>query len=31
VSNIYAKLGVPSRAAAATYAHRHGLVGSTDG
>ena len=26
VSNIYAKLGVSSRAAAASYAHEHGLV-----
>ena len=26
VSNLYAKLGVSSRAAAATYAHEHGLV-----
>jgi DNA-binding CsgD family transcriptional regulator len=26
VSNIYAKLGVSSRAAAASYAHQHGLV-----
>jgi DNA-binding CsgD family transcriptional regulator len=26
VSNIYTKLGVPSRAAAASYAHEHGLV-----
>jgi DNA-binding NarL/FixJ family response regulator len=26
VSNIYAKLGVSSRAAATNYAHQHGLV-----
>ncbi len=26
VSNIYAKLGVSSRAAATTYAHKHGLI-----
>ena len=26
VSNMYAKLGVSSRAAAATYAHEHGLT-----
>jgi DNA-binding CsgD family transcriptional regulator len=31
VSNIYAKLGVSSRAAAATYAHQHGLVRSATG
>jgi DNA-binding CsgD family transcriptional regulator len=31
VSNIYAKLGVSSRAAATGYAHRHGLVGSPTG
>jgi DNA-binding NarL/FixJ family response regulator len=29
--NIYAKLGVSSRAAATGYAHRHGLVGSPTG
>jgi DNA-binding NarL/FixJ family response regulator len=26
VSNLYAKLGVSSRAAATTYAHEHGLI-----
>lgn len=26
VSNLYAKLGVSSRAAATTYAHQHGLI-----
>jgi DNA-binding CsgD family transcriptional regulator len=31
VSNIYAKLGVSSRAAAASYAHQHGLVRSVAG
>jgi DNA-binding NarL/FixJ family response regulator len=31
VSNIYAKLGVSSRAAATSYAHQHGLVRSTTG
>ena len=31
VSNIYAKLGVSSRAAATTYAHEHGLVGLSSG
>jgi DNA-binding NarL/FixJ family response regulator len=31
VSNIYAKLGVSSRAAAASYAHEHGLVRSVSG
>jgi DNA-binding CsgD family transcriptional regulator len=31
VSNIYAKLGVSSRAAAASYAHEHGLVRSATG
>jgi DNA-binding CsgD family transcriptional regulator len=31
VSNIYAKLGVSSRAAATTYAHQHGLVRSATG
>jgi DNA-binding CsgD family transcriptional regulator len=31
VSNIYAKLGVSSRAAATTYAHEHGLVRSATG
>jgi DNA-binding CsgD family transcriptional regulator len=31
VSNIYAKLGVSSRAAAASYAHQHGLVGTATG
>ncbi|HEY6637987.1 MAG TPA: LuxR C-terminal-related transcriptional regulator [Solirubrobacterales bacterium] len=31
VSNIYAKLGISSRAAAASYAHEHGLVRSPSG
>ncbi|HEY6772314.1 MAG TPA: LuxR C-terminal-related transcriptional regulator [Solirubrobacterales bacterium] len=31
VSNIYAKLGVSSRAAAVSYAHEHGLVRSATG
>ena len=31
VSNIYAKLGVSSRAAATSYAHEHGLVRSATG
>ena len=31
VSNIYAKLGVSSRAAATSYAHEHGLVGPATG
>ncbi len=31
VSNIYAKLGVSSRAAATSYAHQHGLVRSATG
>jgi DNA-binding CsgD family transcriptional regulator len=31
VSNIYAKLGVSSRAAATSYAHEHGLVRPTTG
>jgi DNA-binding CsgD family transcriptional regulator len=31
VSNIYAKLGVSSRAAATAYAHQHGLVRSATG
>jgi DNA-binding CsgD family transcriptional regulator len=31
VSNIYAKLGVSSRAAATSYAHEHGLVGTATG
>jgi DNA-binding CsgD family transcriptional regulator len=31
VSNIYAKLGVSSRAAATSYAHEHGLVRSSPG
>jgi DNA-binding CsgD family transcriptional regulator len=31
VSNIYAKLGVSSRAAATSYAHQHGLVGPATG
>jgi DNA-binding NarL/FixJ family response regulator len=31
VSNIYAKLGVSSRAAATSYAHQHGLVRPANG
>jgi DNA-binding NarL/FixJ family response regulator len=31
VSNIYAKLGVSSRAAATSYAHEHGLIRAATG